>query len=232
MKLEDRIRLAVNRRTSNVILRADVARLGGASQVSVALNRLQKKGMLIRIGKGVYAKASYDSTSGTIMPVQSLETLATEALRRLGVNSEVESASLLNVQDESTAPSDAVIKIMGPRRISRKLFVGDRSVTYVCDHAHAKRSKNVVAGDASDGSLEIPKIGLKKYVIDLAKRYKVTYVKTYSDQWAESVTRLAGDEVRTDSIEHLVIALKKAHKVSSTEMVQMLANYLREKERV
>jgi hypothetical protein len=74
-----------------------------------------------------------------------------------------------------------------------------------------------------------PETGLKNYVLDLAKRHQITYVKTYADEWAESVTKLADDEVRTDNIENLVIALKKDRRISSAEIVQILANYLREK---
>jgi hypothetical protein len=170
MKIADRMRLAVNRRTGNVILRADVAKMGSASQVSVALKKMQEEGRLVRIGKGVYVKAHVDPATGTVVPVQSM-------------------------------PS-------------------------------AGKSKRAVARDMSGGGLAIPKVGLKQYILDLARRYKVTYIRTYADDWAESVTRLAGDEVRTDNIENLLIAMKRAHKVTGAEMVQMLANYLREKERV
>ncbi|MFD2884721.1 hypothetical protein ACFS4T_28385 [Pseudomonas lini] len=49
----------------------------------------------------------------------------------------------------------------------------------------------------------------------------------------KNVSRLAGDDVRTDSIEQLVIALKKREKkVTGTEAVHLLANYLRERQRV
>jgi hypothetical protein len=80
--------------------------------------------------------------------------------------------------------------------------------------------------------LIIPTVGLKRYVLDLAEVSKVSYVKTYADEWAENVSRLAGDDVRTDSIEQLVIALKKEKKVTGTEAVHLLANYLRERQRV
>lgn len=49
---------------------------------------------------------------------------------------------------------------------------------------------------------------------------------------AENVSRLAGDDVRTDVIENLVIALKKEKKVTGLEAVHLLTNYLREKQRV
>lgn len=85
---------------------------------------------------------------------------------------------------------------------------------------------------ANGGSLTIPEVGLRDYVLDLARRCRVKPQKTWSDQWAENVTRLADDEVKTDDIEDLVIALKKAKQLTNLEMVQLLANYLREKESV
>lgn len=89
----------------------------------------------------------------------------------------------------------------------------------------------MLAADAS-GSFAIPESGLKDFVLALAVRYQIGVVKTYADQWAETVTRLADDEVHTDATEELVIALKKAHRIDNAQMVQMLANYLREKARV
>lgn len=79
--------------------------------------------------------------------------------------------------------------------------------------------------------LRIPEMNLRQFILSLAKRFKVTYVRTYSDDWARNVTRLAGDDVQTDEIEQLVIAMNKAHKVSDIDMVQMLARYMREKPR-
>ena len=62
------------------------APLGGASQVSQALKALQDRGVLVRIGTGVYAKTRKSSVTGATIPTGSLETLAAEALRKLGVS--------------------------------------------------------------------------------------------------------------------------------------------------
>ncbi len=81
-------------------------------------------------------------------------------------------------------------------------------------------------------ALNIPRVGLAQFVIDLAARHKVAWVKTYADEWAEHITRLSDDEVQPDPIENLLIALRQASKVSDREMIKMLTNYLREKESV
>lgn len=80
--------------------------------------------------------------------------------------------------------------------------------------------------------LTIPDVNLKDFVLELAHCYQITPVKTWSDDWAGNITRLADDEVKTDEVEDLIIALKKAHRLTNLEMVQLIANYLREKERV
>lgn len=218
MKLEEQIRDAVSRQTSNVILRADVAGMGSSSQISTALKTIQKKGMLIRIGKGIYVKSAIDPATGAILPLQALEALAVETASRLGMN-----GPILRIPHGATK---------GHRRNGLKLSIGNSVVALLGNRAPIRKPKEAVADDAHGGGLKIPAVGLKNYVLDLAKRYKITYVKTHADEWAENVTRLAGDEVRTDGIENLVIALKKDRRVTSAEMVQMLANYLREKERV
>lgn len=68
MKLEDRMRLSIRRRAGHVVLRAELAGLGSASQVSHALKALQHQGELLRLGAGVYAKADRDGDTGTVRP--------------------------------------------------------------------------------------------------------------------------------------------------------------------
>lgn len=105
-----------------------------------------------------------------------------------------------------------------------------KSITLVNDRPPIKKSKKAGLDGMKGIGLKIPETGLKDFVLDLARQHQITWIKTYADEWAESVTRLADDEVQTDNIENLVIALKKDRRISNIEMVQMLANYLREKE--
>lgn len=57
-----------------------------------------------------------------------------------------------------------------------------------------------------------------------------SYVKTYSDEWADAVTRLAGDNPQMDDVEQTLIAMKRAGVLSAKNMGQILVNYLREKQ--
>ena len=67
------------------------------------------------------------------------------------------------------------------------------------------------------------------YVRRLAGLHKVRYVPTPADKWAETVTRLAGDEVRSGPVQDLLVALKRAGKLTKDDMARLLVNYLRER---
>ena len=56
----------------------------------------------------------------------------------------------------------------------------------------------------------------------LAKRVGVSYAPTFSDRWAASVTRLAGDEIASDSTDDLLVALTHAGKLSPADMTKMI----------
>jgi hypothetical protein len=80
--------------------------------------------------------------------------------------------------------------------------------------------------------LDIPTANVDTFVRHLAQRHHVSADKTQSDLWAEQITSLSGDDVQSDDIERLAIALKKARVVTGPEMVRLLTNYLHEKAHV
>jgi hypothetical protein len=63
---------------------------------------------------------------------------------------------------------------------------------------------------------------------NLARKYRVAYVRTKRDAIAHHITRLAGDDVELDEIERLLIALQRAGYLTRIEAVRLQANYLRE----
>ena len=69
---------------------------------------------------------------------------------------------------------------------------------------------------------------IAQFIRDLAHVHGVSHTRTPTDRWAETVTRLAGDEVRSGPIQDLLIALKRAGKLSTDDMAALLVNYLRE----
>ncbi len=140
MRLKERMLRSIKLRTGNVILRTDVAKLGSPSQVSEALKALQGKGVLVRIGTGVYAKTRKSSVTGATIPAGSLETLATETLRKLGVSVSAGSAAAAYNAGRTTQLPGTFVANTGRRRISRKIAVGGRSVIYENNYGRSEAS--------------------------------------------------------------------------------------------
>lgn len=130
MKIIERIQRSIAQTPSPVVLRAELARFGSASQVTEALRQLQQSGRLQRIGTGVYAKTRRSSVTGALVPAGSLETLATEALRKLGTPVQPGTAARRYNDGQTTQLPGTFVAHTGQRRIRRRIEVGGRSVTY------------------------------------------------------------------------------------------------------
>lgn len=227
MKLQDRMRLSVRRRAGQVVLRTELAELGSASQVSHALKALQRDGELVRLGAGVYAKAHKDSQTGAVRPLADFETLAQEVATKLKMVSAPAASGMTAIGRAQRGSGDPLVLDTGRRRVSRKLALGGRTVAYVNDRTR-KHPDPLRAG----GRLTMPTTGVAQFVRELARKHQVRYTRTSSDQWAETVTRLAGDEVRSGPVQDLLVALKRAGKLSTDDMATLLVNYLRERKQV
>lgn len=75
---------------------------------------------------------------------------------------------------------------------------------------------------------EIPTVDLSKFIVNLAKRHEVVYVKNGTSALAEVITHLSDDEVKQDEIEKLVIALRQAKVIDGPTMVTLLGRYFDE----
>lgn len=130
MNLEARVKQAIQRSRSAVILRAELRGLGSSSQLSVALRALQDQGVLVRIGVGIYAKAKPSVLSGKPIPISPLEVLAPLALQKLGVNVQA-SRRVRDYNDGSTTqvPSGLVVNV-GRQRVTRKIGFNGKVVEY------------------------------------------------------------------------------------------------------
>lgn len=118
--LEQRIAERIARRKADVFLRDDFRDLAGYDQVGRALRRLTAKGRLVKIGYGLYARASVSPLSGRIVPKKPLPALAKEALDRLDVETAPSRADEAHSTGGSTqAPTGRVIGVKG--RISRRI---------------------------------------------------------------------------------------------------------------
>lgn len=128
-KLEGRIAARIARKKSSVLLREDFEDLGAYDQVGRALLALTKKGKLVKIGYGLYAKAKVSSLTGNIVPVEPLPALARKALDRLGVSPLPSRAEIDYQQGRSTqVPTGRLIGVN--KRISRKIGYNNIAVNY------------------------------------------------------------------------------------------------------
>lgn len=140
MKLEERLLRSVRLRKSDVILRTELAGMASPSQLSKALKSLQVKGVLVRIGTGIYARTRHSSVTGATIPAGSLETLATQALKKMGVAVTAGRAAAAYNSRGTTQLPGAFVANTGARRITRRIEVGGRSVVYENNFGRAKTS--------------------------------------------------------------------------------------------
>jgi len=76
---------------------------------------------------------------------------------------------------------------------------------------------------------DLPSADFKQFILDIARKHNVNYVKTADDTLAETIIRLSGDDVTMDEVEHLIIALERAGVLASEAVVTLHVYYLREK---
>lgn len=127
--LEGRIAARIDRKQSPVLLREDFKDLGGYDQIGRALLALTKKGKLIKIGYGLYAKAKMSSLTGNTVPMESLPALAQRALDRLGASPKPSQAAKDYQEGRSTqVPTGRLISVN--KRISRKIGYNNIAISY------------------------------------------------------------------------------------------------------
>jgi hypothetical protein len=117
--LQDRLEKRIARKRGDVFLRADFDDLGGYDQVGRALRGLVRKGRLMKIGQGLYTRATTSPLSDTPVPPKGLGTL-TEALQRLGVEpqpSRLQEA--YNAGKTTQVPTGRVVAVRG--RVRRQI---------------------------------------------------------------------------------------------------------------
>jgi hypothetical protein len=119
-KLEVQILKRIARKRGDVFLRADFGDMGSYGQVGRALRNLVRKGQLLKIGQGLYARARKSSIDGKPMLPNGLATLK-EALRRLGVETVPTRAERAYNSGESVqVPTGRVVAIRG-KRVRRRI---------------------------------------------------------------------------------------------------------------
>jgi hypothetical protein len=126
--LQTRLLKRISRKQGDVFLRADFEDLGGYDQVGRVLRELVRKGQLLKLGYGVYARAIKSPLSGKPMPPKGVATVA-EAVERLGIKTVPTCLEQdYNAGKTTQVPTGRVIGIQG--RLRRKLGYNDITVSF------------------------------------------------------------------------------------------------------
>ena len=113
--VEKQLARRIARKRGDVFLRADFSDIGGYDQVGRALRDLVRKGTLIKIGQGLYARARPSFRDGKPTPANGLRTLK-EGLHRLGVETAPSRADLAYSSGQSEqVPTGRVVALRGKR---------------------------------------------------------------------------------------------------------------------
>ena len=65
-------------------------------------------------------------------------------------------------------------------------------------------------------------LSVAEYVRELAKREGIIFAPTFADTWAVAVTKLSGDDVKSDATDDLLVALRRADKLTPREMTRLV----------
>ena len=128
--LKAKIKYRISRNAGSVFVPADFGDLSDRDQVGRALRELVRDEVLIKFGRGLYAKARRSSLTNKLVPVKPLPDLAREALtQKLGVEvvSSQEQASY-NSGQSTQVPTGRVIAVKG--RVSRQMAYEGKSIKY------------------------------------------------------------------------------------------------------
>ncbi len=127
--LERKMARRIARKKSPVILREDFDDLGGYDQVGRALRSLVAKGVIMKVGYGLYARTQISSFSGKVIPEMGLPSLAREALRRIGVDTFPSTLEKeYNAGRTTQVPTGRSIGVKS--RVSRKIGYNGAYVNY------------------------------------------------------------------------------------------------------
>jgi hypothetical protein len=118
----------IEHKRGDAFVRADFEDLDGYDQVGRALRKIVREGRLVRVGRGLYARARPSITSGEPVPARGLTTL-TEALGRVGIETvptRLEQA--YNAGETTQVPTGRVVGVT--RRVRRKVGYGGISLSF------------------------------------------------------------------------------------------------------
>ncbi|MFQ2238215.1 DUF6088 family protein [Aeromonas dhakensis] len=129
MSIVERVEQRIKRSKRDVFLRQDFDDLGGYDQVGRALRQMCDKGLLMKVGYGIYAKARRNRINGRLMVASpgGPDAVIIAALDRLKVPYELSGLTAAYASGVSTQiPATMQVKVKPQKRFSRKLKIGSR----------------------------------------------------------------------------------------------------------
>ena len=127
--LTQRIEERIDRKKGDVFMREDFRDLGGYREVGRSLRELTQSGKLLRIGQGLYSRASTSPFDGRVIPVKSLYRLTQEAFARLGIETRpIKAQQDYNEGRSTQMPVGRVIGVT--RRVRRKVSANGATMGY------------------------------------------------------------------------------------------------------
>jgi len=128
--LEQKIQNFIEEKRRLVFLRSDFVTLSADyDQIGRAIKKLVKKGKLLKVGYGLYAKAKISKISGQVIPWATLQEIGYACLKRLNVPTAESQAEISYNQGTSTqVPTGRVIAIK--RRLARKIGYNGIPLTF------------------------------------------------------------------------------------------------------
>ncbi|ROZ79202.1 type IV toxin-antitoxin system AbiEi family antitoxin domain-containing protein [Ramlibacter sp. WS9] len=213
MKLESKLRVSLAKRADHIVLRRELAQLGSKSQLTEAINRLITAGRLVRLSPGVYAKAIVDS-QGKLELSAPPDVLAREIQAKTG-----HAASVPQVESKLSRPA------------FQQKFASDLPrAGGASPFAERRRKRRTGTFELPDDVTQLPNKGVGAFVARLAKAHGVVYTRTQLDDFAEAVTRLAGDDERLDATGKLLATLRKQSVINGPQLARLMTNHMREQQ--
>lgn len=213
MTVLGKIRNSIAHKSGHVVLRAELSKFGGPSQVSVAINTLISDGELVRIGAGVFVNAKRDAD-----PDEDPQAIFQEVFDKLHV-----SVTFLHTKRHN-GQLNCVVNT-GKTRFSKPLKLGNYVLVYHKDPPKRQASPVEVPADLE----QLPRKNVKQFVSSVAQSHNIVSKRSRLDGWAEAVTRAAGDSIELDPFGQTLLALFKAQLINGKQMSRLMSNYMLEK---
>ena len=138
--LEKRIQYRIKKSTDFVFMLPDFLDLSDRDQVMRALRKLISKGLIIKVGQGVYVKAEKSILSGKIIPQISLTEIGKAVAKKLNLKVIPNKYEVWYNEGKTTqVPTGNVISVLG--RINRKISFNGVYIKYETVRNKAKYYK-------------------------------------------------------------------------------------------